>query len=231
MDSLTSAWNRQLERPHGRLVLTVSGLLLARYVIPYVGFTTYTSYKRFMALGKGGVPHNVLGWAIVSLVFAPIAISKDKVTLTDSFKGESTLLLPARNGPRPTTDGIAPHRQMTQTSPEDMMPQLEALIKKAATGPKTEFGVSKIEKSGPAVFVGSKEVAHVHAMDRSLHASLPDADAKEVIEKGWGERHRLAGRFGLSTGLVMVYSPRDKEELATVDKIVTKAVESMLISL
>jgi hypothetical protein len=60
---------------------------------------------------------------------------------------------------------------------------------------------------------------------------------KKVIERGWGERHPLArewrnglwvwvGRFWapVPSGLVMLYAPRDKEELQVVEEITKAAV-------
>lgn len=38
------------------------------------------------------------------------------------------------------------------------------------------------------------EIAHVHAIDGSFHMSLHLDDVKELLEKGWGQRHPLAGR-------------------------------------
>ena len=62
-----------------------------------------------------------------------------------------------------------------------------------------------------------KEIAHVHTQDRSLHVWLSDADAKVVIEKGWGERFVV--KFAPS-GYVMVYAPRNEDELNVVRNIV-----------
>jgi hypothetical protein len=41
-----------------------------------------------------------------------------------------------------------------------------------------------------------------------------------VIESGWAERHPLAGRHGLPANIVMVYGPRDDDELAVVEDLV-----------
>lgn len=72
-------------------------------------------------------------------------------------------------------------------------------------------------------FIG-KEWAHVHGVtDGSLHLGLSEADASAVIAAGWGERHLLAGKtFGsmnVPAGLVMVYGPRNEEEIEIVIEI------------
>ncbi|KAI1806588.1 hypothetical protein F4811DRAFT_135938 [Daldinia bambusicola] len=67
------------------------------------------------------------------------------------------------------------------------------------------------------------EFAHVHG-EGSVHVTVSPADAKTVIEGGWGERHRLAGVFGtrgmVAWGYVMVYAPRDEEEFAVFKEII-----------
>ena len=46
---------------------------------------------------------------------------------------------------------------------------------------------------------------------------LSHADAKEVIEKGWGERHGLSGKTvgsrTFTAGYLMIYAPRNEEEV------------------
>lgn len=62
-----------------------------------------------------------------------------------------------------------------------------------------------------------KEIAHVHPQDRSLHVWLSEADAKAVVEKGWGERFVV--KFA-PLGYIMVYAPRNEDEVKLVEKIV-----------
>lgn len=67
------------------------------------------------------------------------------------------------------------------------------------------------------------EVGHMHPNDRLMHFSLSPSDTKEVLEKGWGELHRLAGQIykpgsKLRSTYVMVYSPRTEDELVTIKK-------------
>ena len=65
------------------------------------------------------------------------------------------------------------------------------------------------------------EFAHLHpASDGSLHLALPPDVVDGVIENGWAERHPLAGRHGLPANIVMVYGPRDDEELTVVKDLV-----------
>lgn len=51
--------------------------------------------------------------------------------------------------------------------------------------------------------------------DCSLHMCLPVRILEEVIAKGWGEPHPVAGRFGFPPTIAMIYSPQDESEFAT----------------
>ena len=53
------------------------------------------------------------------------------------------------------------------------------------------------------------EVAHIHESDMSAHVLLSFADAREVIAKGWGERHRMTGSAIIPLGYTMLYLPRN----------------------
>jgi hypothetical protein len=50
----------------------------------------------------------------------------------------------------------------------------------------------------------------------SMHLCLTLKDAAVVLEKGWAERHLLAGDdsigFSVPRGLVLVYAPRNQDE-------------------
>lgn len=71
-------------------------------------------------------------------------------------------------------------------------------------------------------------MCHAHPSDGSLHMTLHPADAKTVLEAGWGERHPLARggwcRRFVPKEFVLVYAPRDEAEIETVVKIVSAAV-------
>ncbi|PYH95972.1 hypothetical protein BO71DRAFT_397588 [Aspergillus ellipticus CBS 707.79] len=74
------------------------------------------------------------------------------------------------------------------------------------------------------------EVCHAHPSDGSLHLTLHPADVKLVIERGWAQRHPLTRESWwwcflrtVPTGFVMVYAPRDREELEIVLEIIRAA--------
>jgi luciferase-like monooxygenase len=66
-----------------------------------------------------------------------------------------------------------------------------------------------------------REFAHLHPpSDGSLHLVLAPDVVDSAIENGWAERHPLAGRHGLPANIVMVYGPRDDDELRVVADLV-----------
>jgi hypothetical protein len=70
------------------------------------------------------------------------------------------------------------------------------------------------------------EICHIHGTEGSYHVTLSCADAKEVISKGWGERHRLAGTY-LNLGYTFVYAPRDLEEVEIMGKVFRAGIAFM----
>lgn len=52
---------------------------------------------------------------------------------------------------------------------------------------------------------------------------LSAKDASLVIERGWGERHALAGRALVPKTYLMVWAPRDESEVEVVRGIVGAA--------
>ena len=70
-----------------------------------------------------------------------------------------------------------------------------------------------------------REVFHSHcSADGSSHAILSAADAKLVLDSGWGERHGFAGRvMGLPLGYVMIFAPRNMPEVDTIGMIARAA--------
>lgn len=198
----------------------------------------YLDYQSFIALGPGGTPKTILGYCKVKALamFAlrdPYAPPKIPWSMT---KREGCLpQLPQRSGPRPSTLGIAPHRQTNQKPSQEVYEKLaDALHAIANDNLHLLEGTSCFEKHGTGIFTDSPlrrtcggEICHAHPSDGSLHLTLHPADAKIMLEAGWGERHPLA-RGGWMERFVpgefaMIYAPRDDDELKVVLEIVRAA--------
>jgi hypothetical protein len=140
-------------------------------------------------------------------------------------------LLP-RTGERPATHKAMPHQQLDQIAPAELQEELWRRME-ALEGVRTgRSGVSlpesravhldpELARGQPEAFLVATEFAHLHgASDGSLHAMLPPALATEAIDKGWAELHPMA-RLGVAPPtLVMLYGPRDRDELETVWRLV-----------
>ena len=58
-----------------------------------------------------------------------------------------------------------------------------------------------------------------------MHIIFSPSDTKEIIEKGWGELHGLAGQGAAAKTYMMIYSPRNEMELEISKKILEAAVK------
>ena len=53
-----------------------------------------------------------------------------------------------------------------------------------------------------------------------MHLALPEKVANELIEKGWAEPHPVAKLGLIPSTIIMVYAPRNYEEVDWVVKII-----------
>jgi phospholipase/carboxylesterase len=141
--------------------------------------------------------------------------------------------LPDREGPRPTVSADIPQEQRTENAPRELQERVFARIA-ALPGVSTRQSAISVPgargfmlvppRIGPVdafIVPSAGEFAHVHpGYDGSLHVALPPALAADVIAKGWGAAHPLAG-VRLTPGMVMVFGPRDDAELETVVGVIT----------
>ena len=131
-----------------------------------------------------------------------------------------------RLGP-PRTTRMLPHRQLDQWPPAHIQRRLldeclnlpDVQYRESRMAPPGTLALSisdDIARGAPGAFIDQHEFCHLHALpDASIHLTLPEPFHRMVIESAWGERHPLSGS-ALSPSLVMLYSPRDVEELETV---------------
>jgi Family of unknown function (DUF5519) len=144
-------------------------------------------------------------------------------------------ILPKRSGSRPRTTPTNPHTQLEQ-NPERQV--VEELARRVFSLPGVEERPSAISVPGaralwlredvpagpPEAFMIGREFAHIHPMpDGSLHAALPPQVAQEVVEKGWAEQHPAARMGYIPQNVVMIYAPRDVQEIEVVAGLVEEA--------
>ena len=79
--------------------------------------------------------------------------------------------------------------------------------------------------TGPQeAFMIGREFAHIHPVpDASLHAALPPEVAQEAISKGWAEQHPVARMGYIPQNVIMIYAPREWQEIEVVAELVVEA--------
>ncbi|MET0184427.1 MAG: hypothetical protein ABW210_03115 [Achromobacter sp.] len=139
--------------------------------------------------------------------------------------------LPQRAGPAPKVYPGPPQHQLEQHPEQAQWQALRTLVEqwesadKAPTLrgtpgtlglflPKARAGV------GEYGFLIGREFAHHHPDDGGLHMTLPSAWCKAVIARGWGEPHVWAGRPTVSANTVLVYAPRNAQEIDVVRRLI-----------
>lgn len=198
------------------LILAIPTMLLIR-----------NDYHNFLNLGPGGTPSTPAGY--VKLAWYRIFALRDPFSpppKDPSQKPSAGILaregpLPYRPGPRPAVAGLAPQRQLNQPGCQETYEALKRSISDLGERLPKKFiiATSCIEKHGFALFArhpvnvcGNGEVCHIHASEKSLHMSLHPDDIKEVLEKGWGQRHPMSWTGWVHTPIpntfVMIYAPR-----------------------
>ena len=149
-----------------------------------------------------------------------------------------TETLPRRAGPPPRTYHGPPHTQLDQQPDARIRAQLGRRfggfpgVAEQPTGVRVVPGARAlclcpdVEAGPPEAFITGREFAHLHALpDSSLHLVLPELLATEAIDAGWGELHPLAGDAVPAT-TVLVYAPRDPEEIDVVLGLVRRSYEN-----
>ncbi|KAJ9142067.1 hypothetical protein NKR23_g7416 [Pleurostoma richardsiae] len=218
--------------------LLLEGLILAVPILLLIR----NDYENFLRLGPGGTPPTPAGYARLTWYrlftlrdpFTPPPKDKDVSPSAGILQQQD---LPYRPGPRPTVAGLAPQRQLNQAGSVPCFDATKRALGELAARDPNKFGTatSCLEKHGFALFArhpvnvcGNGEVCHIHNSDKSMHMNLHPDDIKEVLQKGWGQRHPMAWTGWVHTPVpstfVMVYAPRDETDLRIVAKIIESAI-------
>ena len=196
---------------HRTAAISTLGIAVA---IPFA----INDYRTYLSYGPGGLPYNITGWLITSIlrVFSREQLSTSiyddkKLSFTDEPGLLPTNFLSQRSSCRPR---IGPHpvpqRQLEQLPSEEIRQKLiasfEQLGHQAQVKGLIEVRQSLFERQHSALFVSKTrewhslaqqtrgEISHIHAgLDGSIHVVLHPTDCRRVIESGWGQRHGLDG--------------------------------------
>ena len=145
---------------------------------------------------------------------------------------DKTYSLKPRTGPAPRTTKGLPHAQLDQWPSASITQELlRRVLELPGAGVKESrvaspsvraIKLSDEDGQGPRqAFIDDHEFCHLHPPpDGSIHLTLPDAVCRRAAEAGWVEPHLLAKGGGISKSTVLVYAPRDSDELETVVKLI-----------
>ncbi|KAF7354547.1 Luciferase [Mycena sanguinolenta] len=212
-------------------------------------------YHTFLEVGPSYAPQNVRGYIIV-LVLALFRQEGTGLAIYDRLPEKRRWLpeLPMREGPRPKTTSHIIQRQLDQhVEPEFAANALKSTViqrVQARHTDKTHLALSKFEFHAEAIFLRpsipiddpknvpshdtvrrtKREIAHMHDYhDFTLHLALAAQDGKQVVAKGWGQRHPLAGPGvpGPPTEWTFLYAPRNEEEVKVVELIIEASIGYM----
>jgi len=142
---------------------------------------------------------------------------------------------PVRQGPRPATQRVMPHQQLDQNAPPELQEELfdrcrglfgvvvlPSLV--SVPGARGFHLESELAGGSAEAFMRDTEFAHLHPQyDGSLHLALPADLARQVIDAGWGEHHPLVEQGVMPPTQLMVYGPRDRDELEVVWRIIEES--------
>jgi len=145
-----------------------------------------------------------------------------------------------RIGERPVTNPQPPQLQVTEQSPREIYDALNAwafdtfdLVREEPTRISVPTAralwLDENVDARPDVFMppaGSREFAHTHE-DGSMHLMLDSDGERCVIDAGWGELHPYHHR-GVKE--ILVYAPRNADELETVKLIVQASCDHVMNS-
>ncbi len=133
---------------------------------------------------------------------------------------------PPRWGPRPETPPALPHIQLDQWPPEEIaaelielslsLPDVRSKQSRMASPKSRALWLPDKCSGGPAsAFIDDHEFCHLHPLpEGSIHLTLPSPLRDRIVQLGWAEQHPLVRAGVMPETLVMVYAPRDREELA-----------------
>ncbi|MEM8508043.1 MAG: phospholipase [Bacteroidota bacterium] len=177
---------------------------------------------------------------LIIAVFPLISFStKFQILKANSMDTQATFKnLPIREGIRPRTTPSNPHQQLNQ-QPKDIT-YIEELMNWAFTFQDITRRSSAISVPGSIAlwmndshactncnaFMVGTEFAHFHPHpDYSMHLGLTKKDAEMVIEKGWGEWHPMINRGILPPNMIMLYAPRNRNEMEVAKLILTRSYD------
>ncbi|KAF7986718.1 hypothetical protein HWV62_20260 [Athelia sp. TMB] len=206
-----------------------------------------SNYRAYIALGPGGIPHNIVGW-LISLTAKIFSRETRDTRIYDLDADKEHWLdpsaIPERRGSRPIPSWHPiPHRQLDRIPSAEIQQRLAGVFnaRLAANPGLVEMATSPHERTSDGLIIhhalksphavadkSAREIAHLHPhKDYSMHVTCAPQDCKILIERGWGERHPLSGTPAIPKEYFLIYAPRDQEELDVVERVFVASIGYM----
>jgi hypothetical protein len=143
-----------------------------------------------------------------------------------------SLSLPARRGGKPNTQPGIPYVQLDQWPPTEIVRELR---RQCLNLPNVKTRESRMAIPGswvltlpdslaggpPEAFIDGHEFCHLHPPPESgIHLTLSGELRQQVLDTGWGEVHPVARLGCIPETVMMIYSPRDWDELDLVMRLI-----------
>ncbi|KAI9659522.1 MAG: hypothetical protein M1821_001781 [Bathelium mastoideum] len=209
-----------------------------------------SDYYAWVAFGTGGTPANLNGYLKITKFRIRRALSGDDLKDASrlSPKGQSYIdhNLPQRQGSPPKIiSRTLPQRQYPASLDPaiykrlhdlphkyaEKHPDLLILDKSITEGRSTDAIYAKpglpSRSSGAKDKILGDEIAHVHPAENSLHVWLTEADAKKVVEVGWGERFPLSSLGMVHNGWTFLYAPRSMKDVDVIEEVVKAGIGNL----
>jgi hypothetical protein len=155
--------------------------------------------------------------------------SQADIYLAPRVKRVAPISLPKpRQGGRPDTTDVIPHQQLNQWPEKEIVDRLwlrslsfrNVQVRQSRMAlPETRALSLMDEFAGgpPEAFIDSHEFCHIHPTPQgSVHLTLPAPFRQLIVQLGWAEPHPMVRAGCVTDSLVMVYAPRNDEELTVI---------------
>ena len=144
--------------------------------------------------------------------------------------------IPKRMGEAPRIGQVPPQLQFSDQSPRDIyqefhdwmfntFPKVRKETTRISVPTSIAMWLDENEEVGHIdAFMppsGGREFTHLH-LDGSIHTVVDTYVEDEIIRKNWGVRHMY---YNQGVKEILVYAPRNREELKTLKTIVVKSYE------
>jgi phospholipase/carboxylesterase len=144
-------------------------------------------------------------------------------------------IFPARPGPKPTITNHEPQEQLDQLGPEEVWDEMRRRAAElhgvterdsaiSVKGARAFFLDQELVKGPEDSLIIETEFAHIHPRpDSSWHLQLPYELALLSVSGGWGEIHTVVWLGAAPVNSMMLYSPRNEEEMEVIWSLVEES--------